>query len=815
LTRKPLFFLLMLTVLLAGLVGWGGAAPAARAQTPAPVMAVTPAFDGYFKYGEWLPLYVSVENSGGDMEAELRVRVTGTGNNVFAAPVSLPSGARKLVPLYVLPNNFTRVLEVQLVSQEQLVASAKVSVRPQINLSYFAGIIAPERGALTMLSGLSTPGVERPKVVVDIALDQLPERWEGLASFDLLVINATDTSKMTPAQASALQTWVEKGGRLVLGGGSGAAATLAGIPEGLRPVSLQGSTEVQQENLDGLVRYAQASKINTPGPFVAAQAAPQDWVVWASDGSLPLLVERGVGSGRVFFSALDLAGPPFDGWPGTQQFWYQMAGQYAEYNVNLPQDSSVRQMRSSSFYGAVSNIPTMALPSIQGLSILLGVYILLVGPINYLILRRARRLHLAWVTIPAITLAFTAGAFGLGYLMRGNDLILNKVAIVEIPSSGPALVNSYVGLFSPRQQSYAVEVQGDGLVSPGDSSGYYGGPEMNTAGQEMVFVQGRPSLVQGITVNQWAMQRFTVEDTWPELGRLTGKVEIQGDVLRGTVKNETSVALTEVVVLVNRRYQMLGSLAPGEEKTVDLGIGGMTRDMYGPSLSYKLYMEPLSAQGGQMSRDVQLKTTILDNALDGPPWANISQSANAQPRGIPRVVVMGWADQSPPAVGVRGQEATEITTALLYGLLPLSLPEDGRVTIPPGLIPGEFASEVVNYGKCGPMTSTSVYLDNAEMVFRFQIPTDLAAYQVEGLNLALAVDNPTAKLKEYALYDWIKEDWTPINSENTNSVLIRNTGAYINDNGEVRVRLTAGAGGAGCYFLDLGVEAAKALGKGN
>lgn len=806
--RKPLYLLLLAAFLLAG-IGW--AVPVA-AQAPAPVISVTPAFGGNFKYGEWLPLYVTLENAGADMQAELRVRVTGTVTNTYAAQVELAAGARKLVPLYVLPNNFSRVLEVQLFDGEQLVASQQISVRPQINLSYFVGIVSPQRGALAMLSGLAIPGIERPKVLVDIPLEQIPERWEGLASFDLLIINDTDTSQLTPAHAAALQTWVEKGGRLALGGGTGAAVTFSGIPETLRPVSLTGSREVDQADVQPLAQYAGAAEINVPGPFVAAEAAPLDWAVLAGNSGLPLVVERAAGMGRVYFSALDLSAPPFDGWPGTAAFWNTLVGADAAYNVNMPQDSSARQMRSSSFSAAVSNIPSLALPSIGALSVLLGIYILLVGPVNYFILRRARRLHLAWATIPIITLAFTGGAFGLGYLMRGNDLILNKVAVVEIPSSGPALVSSYVGLFSPRQQSYAVEVQGGGLVSPGDLFGYYSDPATI---QEMTFIQGQPSLVQGITVNQWAMQRFTVEDTWPEIGRLTGRVEIQGDILRGTVKNETGLALTDVVVSVNRRFQKLGDMAPGEEKTVDLGIANMTRDMYGPSISYRLYWEPISATGGTLPRDQQLKTTILDNALDGPPWASINMGASAQAGGIPKVVVMGWADQAPPVVSIRGQEAAQITTTLVYTLLPLSLPEEGHVVIPPGLIPGEFASEVTTYGKCGPTTSTSIYMDNSEIVFSFRVPNNLAAYQVSGLNLALAVDNTAARLKEFALYNWENERWVQINRENTDNVFIRDAGNYISESGEVQVRLVNGPGNGGCFFLDLGIEADSVLGKGN
>jgi hypothetical protein len=177
---------------------------------------------------------------------------------------------------------------------------------------------------------------------------------------------------------------------------------------------------------------------------------------------------------------------------------------------------------------------------------------------------------------------------------------------------------------------------------------------------------------------------------------------------------------------------------------------------------------------------------------------------------------MGWSDQAPPQVGIQGQEASQITTALVYSLLPLSIPDNGRVSIPPGLIPGEFASELVNYGKCGPMTSTSIYLDNnAEMVFRFKLPAFVREEQVEGLNLAMVVDNPAAQLDEYSLYNWESGDWMKITSENTNNVLIPDPGDYINENNEVNVRLVSKQGSSGCYFLDLGLEAGRALGKGN
>ena len=55
-------------------------------------------------------------------------------------------------------------------------------------------------------------------------------------------------------------------------------------------------------------------------------------------------------------------------------------------------------------------MPALALPSIEGLLLLLLGYIVLIGPINYLVLRRLDRREWAWVTMPLLVVGFTAGA---------------------------------------------------------------------------------------------------------------------------------------------------------------------------------------------------------------------------------------------------------------------------------------------------------------------------------------------------------------------------------------------------------------------
>ena len=388
---------------------------------------------------------------------------------VFAVPVELPAVSHKRLPVYVLANNFSRQLDVSFVADGQALASTKVAVNPQVNLSYFAGLVAPERGALSLIDATALPGMTRPKVLVDLPLQDLPERYQALRSFDLLVLNGVDTSTFTPEQIAALETWVNQGGRLVVGGGASAARTLSGLPASLLPFIFERIEELGSlSSLEDFIAGdgAEPRPVRVPGPFPVAVGEAQDGRVLAEQDGAPLVLEWRIGNGYVNFVALDLNASPFDAWNGTIPFWERLLAPNSAYPDWMPVDVSARQQLAGNMPYTLTNLPMLDLPSARGLAALLGLYILLVGPVNYFLLRWQKRLHLAWVTIPTVTLIFSAAAFGLGYALHGTDLFLNKIAIIQPEASGKARVDSFVGLFSPAQSAYELEVQGGGLLSP-------------------------------------------------------------------------------------------------------------------------------------------------------------------------------------------------------------------------------------------------------------------------------------------------------------------------------------------------------------
>ena len=147
------------------------------------------------------------------------------------------------------------------------------------------------------------------------------------------------------------------------------------------------------------------------------------------------------------FLALDPKLAPLAGWSGQAVVWQTIAtlspapGPWA----NGIQDGYAATQ-------AVASIPGLRLPSVWQLLLFLFAYTLVIGPINFLVLRRLRRRELAWVTIPVLVLLFSAITFFTGFRTRGGAAVLNEMSVAYGSVEAERVrTQSIVGLYSPRR----------------------------------------------------------------------------------------------------------------------------------------------------------------------------------------------------------------------------------------------------------------------------------------------------------------------------------------------------------------------------
>lgn len=749
--------------------------PPLAAQAPPPVLTVEPFYGGYYKYGEWLPLRVSVANDGAPISAQLRVETTQTGSaTVWLVPAELPTGARKQFTLYVMPPSFAQVARVRLMNGAQEVARAAAPLTLLNNSVYLVGVIASRGEAFNALSGVTLDaGMSRPVRVVAASLADIPDRVEGLFNFDALVISDVDTSTLSAEQGRALAAWVRAGGRLVLGGGASAARTLSGLPDALAGAfrTPNGVTEI--DALDAFAKFTD-QPVRVPGPFVAS-FADKGTALLEQDGHR-LLAEQRVGEGFVTYSALDLAASPFDAWAGAARFWKQVLTPNSAYPSNFPTDVSPRLMRTRFVSQVLRNLPVLALPSLNLLSILLGVYIVLIGPVNYVALRRLKKLDWGWVTMPALTLLFAVGAFGVSNQMRGSDVVVNQISLVQLAARDAASqTETLVGVFSPTRGDFTLEFPATSLVMPISNQNDPFSARENFANNSVEIVLGEPTRVRGVEINQGALQAFVVKSTAPDDWRIEADLTTDGLAVRGTVVNRLNKPLTDAMLLNGDRSVSLGTLAPNETRTLNQ--------------DWTTLGDPFSGLARGSGNQADARRQILSSYFglwSGPPQL---------PR---RPLIIGWVDGAPVQVGIANAQPTTQNTTVI--LAEVELQRAGSAV---SLHANDWQVGIVEStgGRniCG--ANNYVGVGDGHVVLEFSPTITLPARRVTKLTLVVQEANP----QKIELQDQ-SGAWVVLDAPTTGRYDLENPARFVSPHGAVRMRISGKQEFDRCVLYNLELQ---------
>ena len=646
----------------------------ARAASPTPTPA-TPAgmtmearalIQGHARTGSWMAIRVDLANDGPAFTGELRL-VGGTqGRTRFAVPVDLPTTSRKAYTLHAQAPAFGSSLEVALVADETVVTRRAVAFALHDPGQLVIGVVAERPGPLVAALGRLRDPVGPQPAVIQLTVADLPERPEAWSALDRLVWQDVDASRLSAEQLAALRTWLAGGGRLTIVGGSGGLGLLGGFPDELLPFRPTVTIDVDPEAIRGLVggtlpRGAEALPALAGSPAAGARAL-------AGSGDRAIAGDRPFGSGAVTLAGFDPSTPWLAESTSVDVLWASLvpARGTARTPLIVGDDGILVSL--------LGTLPALALPSIEGLLLLLLGYILLIGPVNYLVLRRLDRREWAWVTMPLLVVGFTVAAFAIGFVLRGTDVIVNQIALVRAaPGTDAAQAQVYLGVFSPTRGSYEVGVPGGALLSAPYSGEGFG----QSGGQGLDVVQGDPARLRQLAVGYGSLRAVRAEA--PVLApRIEADLRLEGDRVRGTIRNASTLPLEKPVVVLGTALVVLPDLAPGASATVDLRA---QPDAFGRALSERIFGQQQFSSDGRPTSDF-LRDQVRRQLVDALTYDPFFGSNGTLPSDGP--VLLAWGRPSLFAVTVAGQEPRTAGETLYY--LPLGLAASGPVTFAPDLM---------------------------------------------------------------------------------------------------------------------------------
>jgi len=297
--------------------------------------------------------------------------------------------------------------------------------------------------------------------VVPISAASACDTWIGYEGFDAILWVDPDPSALPDqARLDALLEWALHGGRLLV-----ALTPGARIPAGSALARALPVESLGHDDLDARVvlsALAGSSEGVRPGRLpVARCGAPRGTVVKGLPDGRPLIVSGSHGLGTVVSLAFDprlLAGADAAPRGALLRLLLGAAGDAGTGGEEGWAGGSLDRLTSHLRQRFVRTPPL-------GLLILgLALYVLAIGPVDYLVLKRRNRLRRTVVTFPLIVVGFTVAAYAASFLLFGAAGGQARVAVLDFATS-PARDADVVrgldllGTYSPVGRTLEVPVE--------------------------------------------------------------------------------------------------------------------------------------------------------------------------------------------------------------------------------------------------------------------------------------------------------------------------------------------------------------------
>ncbi|MGE3804265.1 MAG: hypothetical protein AB7K24_06300 [Gemmataceae bacterium] len=581
-----------------------------------------------FKSGSWTPVYVELSVGEKPLDkATLTVRAPDSDEVVTSYTIDLPAiaaGTRYQAITYTRPGSLRPEIEVILdgsagsVQHGNLYESAQIFERVYLCLG---GGLAGLNSALQEELEEAATGkpVEQANLarghvasVEDVAL--LPEEWFGYAAVDLVLLNTSNEAFIEQLSAAphlarreALSRWVRQGGRILVSLGKNEPAARKLI-EQLFPgsaVEIQPGQIDSVDTLPALENWLQVRGRGEARPAVALAKlaarpgrAAEIMVSTGDEHKLPLVMRMATGLGQVTLVAFNLDLPAIKRWQAQPSFWKKLQAELgaslqlkqARGNIAGPAQESAVDL-SGSLRDRLEDFPSVTNISFGWIALFILGYILLVGPLDYLFLSKVvKRLEWTWITFPAVVLAVSVAAYFTAYWLKGSDLLVNKIDLIDVDVEGNAVYgHSWLAMYSPEIASYTVALEpawGAGNKQPSTIT-WYGRPDDRLSGfgrargqamfqRDYRYATDATGLID-VPIQVWTSKAFRT--AWLEPKQTLFEANLRatpvGQTVTGTIKNNLPVPLEQAYLIYSGdtgrgKVYDLGKLEAGATRTLDI-----------------------------------------------------------------------------------------------------------------------------------------------------------------------------------------------------------------------------------------------------
>ena len=449
----------------------------AQPEAPRPVsIAVSGVFGNDAVLGDgYDALQVTAQNRTSTTirgHVQLLVRQWQQPDHVTEVPLDLPGGESRRAIVNVFVSDSATVEARYLAESGGMISSASLAVSYGQSARALVVLADPPRlrGALLDMTtnvrapsygygggGTTASGVPLGVVTFDARTGDpiLPTSALGWASVCVVVASAPTLARLDDDQSEALAGWVHAGGRLVV------------FPR----TDADFAMPLLRARLPGLHRGDSQVRVDGQSPIAALECGAAHRETFGCSVR--------VGFGALYVTDFDGTAPPYVELPSTRALLSalvdQTNGDFDSVSSSLTYGRHSDELSDTyGYYGGAQRLSFSRLraaldpnegyrPALVLIGILLFLYVIVVGPLNFWWVGRRKTPTLALLTTPVMAFACTALMFLVGYVGKGVLMRYRRVEIVEaVDGDAVGDARRYTGYYFTRPATMETNAPDDG-----------------------------------------------------------------------------------------------------------------------------------------------------------------------------------------------------------------------------------------------------------------------------------------------------------------------------------------------------------------
>lgn len=529
---------------------------------------------------------------------------------------------------------------------------------------------------------------------------EFPSDVKGFAMADLFVVDEMNIADLSEEEQRAIFEWVKKGGILLVGASEQIERSMGIFGEYL-PLQLSNEKAVVTKEALGTLSKGGLFTENIE-VFQATEREGSKRIL--ADGDTVLASSVDLGKGKIIQTTFSLGDQPLS----TMDGYGKLLNEILDVQTSLLGWISGDYLDSLSY--EVRNFNEL-FPYFQVNTVLIIatiiLYMFIVGPILYFLLKKMDKREHAWWVIPALSIVLTLLMFIVGAKDRIMQSQINQSAFYKV--DGNDLSGYYV-------ESILTNRGGDFVLSMDENTSAFATVDYSVANtgrlHEKAYTknQGNGSSIHLRNLNYWTVQSVIGETNIPDAGNFEIDLTVKDSGIEGTVKNNFPFVIKDATIWTGSRKIEIGDIEPNETVQVSKQLNSTI--LLKPVAPSNYWFEPKKAD------------ELIPKRIDQLNYQAINLIDENQP------ALVGWVEES--LVGIQLEGSAEVSPiAVIIQTFQPKMEINGEFSINDSMMETWVYPVNEGYAELVDEQTKEWSISPGEYEYRIQVPEEIYKHNFE------------------------------------------------------------------------------------